>query len=262
MKAKDILFFSLFIGLAALMLIIIYLDEPKKDAVILTAHTDYIYYYEADSYIKIMFYVNDPFSPFFNIDHYERLILKDASEATQMDVELSFVSLNHEEVYLNQTYTQVMLHITMPYLASDLEISDLVIEIMLTNGLHVSLPLGQLFIGYETYFTEQTLNWNGLYGFKSETHVTPRIHTVHVTYSHLPKDILKIEIGHLTDITFKHQEGELIIMIPYDQALLYEFPIKIIYGDDDIDLIPNFLYMKNYQILTESGPLLYVTAIN
>ncbi|MFU8792937.1 MAG: hypothetical protein ACNA7K_02840 [Acholeplasmataceae bacterium] len=262
MKPKDILFFGLFICLAALMLLIIYLDEPKKDFVIITVDTEHIYYFERDTHIKVMFYVNDPHSPFYEKDYYEQVILKDASETIILDVELDDVIKNHEEAYLNQTYTQVVLYITMPYVASNLFIENLEIDITLSSGLSVSLPLGKLSIGYEPGVTLETLDWRGLYGFKSETKVTPRIHTVHVTYHELSKEIKEIEIGHLENITFHHQSGELIITIPYDDALLYEFPIKIMYTDDDIDIIDRFLYMKNYQILVESGPLLYVTPLN
>ena len=262
MKSKDILFFGLFIIISSMLLLIIYLDEPKKEHVIITAHTDYIYAYEKETHMKMILYVNDQHSPYLAYDHYERVLLKNKQDTFLMDVELDSVSINHQESYLNDHYIQVVLFLVMPILEEDLIIEDMHLEIILSNGQKTNLPMGRLSILYLNTSSTPRIDWTSLYGFKDEHRLIPRIKTVHIAYERLDYVIKSITIGQIESIYFEQHSDKLIVQIPYEDALLYAFPIEITYDDDYTDVIFNFLYMQNYAYLKESGPLLYVTTIN
>ena len=79
-----------------------------------------------------------------------------------------------------------------------------------------------------------------------------------MTYIGLLKPITQIEIGTHVNLSFQMIEDTLTIHIPNDDYLLYDVPLRLHFDDGTTFTMPNFMYIVDYQILKESGPMINV----
>jgi len=119
--------------------------------------------------------------------------------------------------------------------------------------------LGTLSI-YHKPLKNDHINWISLSGTKKNHSFLSRLNEIHISIDRLDKVIDKIEIDHYTKISYEIDLTLIKIYIEENGFLLNKVPIIIYYIDGDIDTIFEFNYIKDYQILKESGRLLNIYA--
>ncbi|MBN2300700.1 MAG: hypothetical protein JXC31_05885 [Acholeplasmataceae bacterium] len=255
-----LLFFGFTTTLVAMTLIIIN-QEEKPLSQVLSVQKYYSYLYDETSTIEIPLYTNDANHPLTDLMSYSEVSLCNNDETKKLELTIESIDIGYDSSYLNQNYTELMLHLEMPELGEDFWIDDLWITITLINDDHYKIKLGSLSLMINETSTEN-LEWVALEGHKNESVFIPRLATIMIDYDNLSYAIEEIMIGKDYTVNFLIEQDRLILSIPYEEQLMNEVPIIIYYENGLIQNILNFKYMMTYDTLSESGLIIESYALN
>ena len=255
-----VLIFSLVI-IFLMMVVMIINHQEKPPMRLLSTQKYYSYLYEDEKQMQVVLYINDLTHPIVNQESYESINLSNLDQTKNLEMTLNKVTLDSEEVYLNETYMQMTLFMEIPNLNQDFQIEDLYLEIHLVNEDAYFISLGSLSLIY-TLSNSDYLDWTALDGLKNASFFISRLGEVTIEYQTLDQEIEKILIGYNYEAEFSIYPDSLVLTIPFENLLLDEIPVIIYFQSGHVQTIANFRYMFNYQILKESGLLINTYALN
>ncbi|PKK93401.1 MAG: hypothetical protein CVV61_04840 [Tenericutes bacterium HGW-Tenericutes-6] len=256
---KILLYITLILSFSLLIVIGLSMKEDKVSK-ILTVSTEYLYLYDDDHYMRFMFFVNVN-HPITIKESYDDIYIHDELMHERMTLNIKGIEKSHDESYLNETYHAYEIITDIPYLGIDYKLNDAFITITLQNGDTYTLYLGHLSILKKTSSSSH-INWTNLYGIKEDNEHLSRLRYIDLYFDILNEDILKIDIGSMHETSFLLYEDYIRITITEAPFLLYQCPLRIYYQNGDIDTIFTFTYLKDYEILKESGLLVHHGTLN
>ncbi len=258
---KHIAFIFSLVVVMSMMAIIIINHQEKVPIRLLSVQKYYSYLYQEDLKMEISLYLNDIDHPIAHASSYETVELTNPSESKKLDLELSKITYGYEEIYLNESYQQMTLHLLLPDLGEDFLIEELMMTISLVNGETYTISLGVLsLISLES--SSDALDWSALEGHKNENLFISRLGTIQIEYTELNQTIETIKIGINYPTDFSVEQNIITLSIPNENFLMDDVPIIVYFEDGSIETISNFRYMFDYQILKESGMLISTYALN
>lgn len=258
---KHIAFIFSLVVVMSMMAIIIINHQEKVPIRLLSVQKYYSYLYEDELKMEISLYINDIDHPIAFASSYEVIELTNPNESKKLDLELSKITYGYEEIYLNERYQQITLHLVLPDLGENFIIEDLMMNIVLVNGDTYAISLGVLsLISLES--NSDALDWSALEGQKNENLFISRLGSIRIEYAELTQNIETIMIGIDERVEFTVLPNVILLSIPNENILLDDVPIIIYFEDGTIQTIANFRYMFDYEILKESGMLISTYALN
>jgi len=258
---KSFIFYVTVLLLVSLMVIVINENEVTLEKRVLTVAQYYSYMSVEEKSMEVPIYLNVKNHPLSNPESYMSIYFSNMEETKKIQMHLKTINYGHVETYLNGTYHQYLIELELPYLDYDFFISDLYMHIELTNSDQYDLYLGSFSL--KTLLTsEEVLNWTGLNGIKAENSFLSRLKEIYIDFESIDEEISRIEIGIEEDVSFLIHEKRIILTIEDDDYLLNDVPVIIYYTNNQVQIIDNFRYLVDYQILKESGPLIKTYALN
>lgn len=259
---KHVVVYIFIIIVCLFMVILINKNQETQSVKLLTVDTYYSFVDETDSYIYLDFYLNTNNHPMVDQESYQSLMIHSQDQSKSMNLALTDVLFQHQETYLNDLYFKYTYKIESPLLGYDFDISDCYLTVELNNDETYALYMGSISLKtiYEDDFTH--LDWQGLSGSKQDQSYLSRLKQIDIDYTRLSEDIKSIHVGDLYHVSYEVLEDEIIIDIPYMKQLFYACPIIITFEDHSIYVIDYFVYIKDYEILKQSGQLIYHYALN
>ncbi|MCR3905892.1 MAG: hypothetical protein NUK62_02520 [Tenericutes bacterium] len=258
---KNIIFYITVIILSGLMIVIITNNQEKVSPKVITVSKSYAYHYDPNQSIEIPLYLNQANHPLSELTSYSSVYISNEDHSKKLELELIRVVKGHEESYLNERYQLYTLTFNMPYLDNLFDIDDCYLNINLINDDNYEFIIGTFSL-YHVHTSTNHLNWTSLSGMKKEHTFLSRINKIIIEYDTLTEMIDYIEIGPYIESTYELTENQLIIHIESDDYLLDNVPIIIYYASNEQQVIENFRYIIDYQILKESGMLIHIYALN
>jgi len=256
------LIFYLCVGLLSATLVVISINNvPKRIRKVIFVETTYTYLAKENLEMDVFLYVNMKNDPLTDQNAYDYLYLSNLGDTKRLEVSVKGISSSHYETYLGEDYLKCRLTLVMPYLFGHFEIKDLYLSVFLENREHYQFQLGSLFIS-DIESTSNHFDWIGLNGIKKENVLLSRLGEIHIDYHQLNNPISELSLGTDDQVSFSLMQDKLIISIAQKNSLLYNVPIIITYADGTHQVIDNFPYIIDYQVIKESGPLLNVYALN
>jgi len=258
---KSFLFYVTVIILVSALVIIIKQNEVMIEKRVLTVAQYYSYRSVEEKRMEVPIYLNEEKHPLSNPESYLSIYFSNLDESKKIEMPLKEIQYGHVETYLSGVYHQYLLVLELPYLDHDFLIEDLYMHIELINMDQYSFYLGSFSMVY-LLDSEDLLDWTGLNGSKKEHTFLSRLQEIYIDYESLVGEIDRIEIGVHMEVVFTILENRITLEIPDADFLLNDIPIIIYYNDNQIQIIDNFRYLVDYQILKESGPLINAYALN
>ncbi|OHE27894.1 MAG: hypothetical protein A2009_00520 [Tenericutes bacterium GWD2_38_27] len=258
---KSFLFYVTVIILVSALVIIIKQNEVMIEKRVLTVAQYYSYRSVEEGRMEVPIYLNEEKHPLSNPESYLNIYFSNLDESKKIEMPLKDIQYGHVETYLNGIYHQYLLMLELPYLDHDFLIEDLYMHIELINMDQYSFYLGSFSLVYLAD-SEDVLDWTGLNGSKEEHHFLSRLKEIYIDYETMVEEIDRIEIGVNMEVLFTIQGNRITLDIPVADYLLNDVPIIIYYANHQIQIIDNFRYLVDYQILKESGPLINLYALN
>jgi hypothetical protein len=258
---KSFLFYVTVILLVSLLVIIIKQNEVMIEKRVLTVAQYYSYRSVEEGRMEVPIYLNEEKHPLSNPESYLSIYFSNLDESKKIEMPLKEIQYGHVETYLNGIYHQYLLVLELPYLDHDFLIEDLYMHIELINMDQYSFYLGSFSLVYLSD-SENVMDWTGLNGSKEEHCFLSRLKKIYIDYDRLEVEIDRIEIGVDMEVLFTIHENRITLDIPDGDYLLNDVPIIIYYSNQQIQIIDNFRYLVDYQILKESGPLINAYALN
>jgi len=258
---KHILYYVLVVFISATLVLIMILNEKKIPEKIITVASNYSYIYETEKEFIIPIYINSEKNLLSFKDSYQIVYLTNELETKKIEIDLIKIVKDQKELYLNESFTKYHLYFYLPFLGEDFYIDDLYIHIGLQNDQFYKFYLGTFSL-FSLDLKNDQINWTSLSGLKKENSFLSRLSEIHIEYDQLLANIIDIKVDHITNVTFQILENKIIIKLEEKPYLLNFVPIVIFYDNLDIDVIFEFNYVKDYQILKESGQLIYIYAFD
>jgi len=249
-----VFYFSL-VAIFLSMAVVILNNQEKMPSKLISVLRYYSYIDSDNNEMEVVLYLNDLKHPIVDVTSYENTYLTNRDETKKIETFINKIAIGHTEYYLGETYTQIILSLGLPYLNQDYLIEEALLNIELLNGDEYSIEIGEFSLMRDHNYISN-LEWSGLKGLKNENQFTARLSKIFVDYFLLNKPILEIYIGVDFLVNFSVEENQLILQIPCEDMLLLRVPIRIIYENGEIETIPSFRYLIDYQILKESGFLI------
>ncbi|MBE0700940.1 MAG: hypothetical protein IH571_04570, partial [Acholeplasmataceae bacterium] len=195
---------------------------------------------------------------------YERMFIANEDESKKLELNLQSIQVGQMESYLNESFQKMTWIVDMPFLENDYKLEDGFIHLELINLESYVFFIGDMHLIYPKDASND-LNWIGLHGTKKENSFLSRLDAIFVEMDAIAVEIEAVLIGIEHAVTFEISGETLVLRIPYENALLFNVPIIIRYqhqGNVKTQYIENFKYVVDYQILKESGPIIYAYALN
>jgi len=253
---------TLFLIITALFIALIIVNQEEKlSGKLLTVRTQHVYIFNEDDLIEFMIFINIKNHPLTHEHSYAQTYITDDRQHKKLELDLRKIDTGHKESYLKETYQAYYLKFKMPYLIGNFEIEDAYLSITLQNDDHYMLSLGSFVLLFVEQQSEP-LFWSALNGVKKENQFLSRLSQIHIAFETLSSVIEEIHLGPFIESSFEIKDEKLIIYIKEDSFLLYQLPIIIDYRDGQRQVILNFKYFQDYQILKESGMLINHYALN
>lgn len=256
---KSLLYLTLGLSLSLLFVIALSMQE-KRVGKILTVSTEYLYLYDDEGEMRFMFFINQK-HPITSVDYINNLYLHNEMLTEKIPLNVIEITKSHEERYLNETYMAYEIMTDMPYMGKDYALDDAYLSIHLSND-----DVYTLFMGYLSIMTHEEsvshLDWHNLYGLKQEGSSLSRLYHIDIYFNTLNEPIEKIELGSIAAVGLILDERKLRITIEDAPYLLYHAPLKIIYSNGDVQCMEGFTYIKDYEILKESGLIVHHGTLN
>ncbi|MDL2292641.1 hypothetical protein LJC17_03540 [Acholeplasma sp. OttesenSCG-928-E16] len=243
--------------------IIITVNKVNKGLRYLTVSNHYSYVYSENKKIEIPIYANSASNPLSNISNYSSIYLGSPDQSSKLQIELSKISKNGIEHYISEDYYSFILSFEMPKLSSNFFIEHCFIKIRLQNNTEFNFEIGKLSLYYyENVGFEEMISINSLSGMKSNEAIISRLEEIKIEGSfNGTYQITNIIIGSDLVVTFKEEEGCLILKIDHQDLMLSNVPIIIEYKEGNLSkrqVIDNFKYFADYDILYQNGILVNV----
>lgn len=258
---KNLVIYVFIAVIVIFMVILINKNEETISPKVLTVDTYYSYIDQADEVFYIDFYLSTHIHPLTKIESYAKTMIHDEAFDKSLDLTLNDVIYRHQENYLNETYYKYSYVFDMPVLSYDFDILDCYLEIGLTNEMIYDFYVGSFSLK-TIHDDSDHLDWKALSGVKKEGSYVSRLDTITVTYESLEEPISHISLGNLYDVNFEVVDDEIIIKIPYKAQLFYACPIFITFSDHETEVFNYFIYINDYEVLKQSGQLIYHYALN
>ena len=258
---KNLVIYVFIIVTVIFMVMIINKNEETRTPKILTVDTYYSYIDALDDVFYIDFYLSTSIHPLTEINAYLSVMIHDEAFDKSLDLNLFDIIYRHQETYLHETYYKYSYVFDMPALAYDFDILDCYLEISLTNESIYDLYVGSLSLK-TVRDDSHHLEWSALSGLKKEGSYLSRLDTITIHYEKIDENISHISLGNLYDVTFQVIEDEIIITIPFKAQLFYACPIIMIFADNETEVFNYFIYINDYEILKQSGQLIYYYALD
>ncbi|MFA6800766.1 MAG: hypothetical protein WCR19_01505 [Acholeplasmataceae bacterium] len=253
---KQVIIYISMIVVAFLMIFIIKYNEAKQPIKIYFVNTYYSYVLDEEETIDIMFFINHDY-PILDTNNYMDVKIYNEDQSKQMTLSALEINLMGSESYLGETYEKYMLELQMPQINQSFYIDDAILEITLTNDDIYQFYFGTLSLFYSEQSEVNIIDWQSLSAIKDAETSISRIKEIYVAFNEINQTIDEIYIGANHQVNWTINDDKLILTIDYDKQLLYACPIMIYNDQGDIQIIDYFLYINDYQILKESGMMLY-----
>lgn len=257
---KKIFLYGLIFIVSGALSFLIYLDQTKVEPRVLTIDTAYVMMDDAPT-LEIPIYIIGRNHPLTIIDAINSVSLENANKNEKMTIELVKIEHQGTEVYLNQTYEIYRYHLNLPTFDQTVIINDLILSIDLINGTRYDLSLGKLSISPSKPL-EGHLDWSKLSGIKVDQAIYERVGCIEIEFYELKEDIKGFFDGFMYSETFQIKDNILYLYIDNEPFIYQSFPIEIMFHDGTSQQIPYFIYMKSYQLLKMSGPLIHTYDLN
>lgn len=243
------------------MVILINKNEKTLSPKVLTVDTYYSFLDTEDEFLYIDFYLSTKYHPLTDIASYGNMVVHDEDNEKTLHLTLNNVIYRHQETYLNDTYYKYTYAFEMPVLAYDFDIAKCYLETELTNGEQYDFYIGSLSL--KTVVDDSNhLNWTSLSGIKKPDSYLSRLHEITISYDTLDESISSISLGALYDVSFEVLDDKIIIDVPYLEQLFNASPIIITFTDNEVEVFNYFVYINDYEILKQSGQLIYHYALD
>lgn len=246
----------------AVMVLIIDQNESASDKLI-TVDTFYSFISDTRSEGIFRFYLSDHEHPLAEKNSYQHVFITNDDGSKRIEIELKDIEIGHSETYLNDIYWRADLSFDIPAVDHDFMIERCFIDMTLIDQSAVRFYLGSVhFLKVE--HNDRTLDWSGLYGMKAQNDFLSRIESIHLELNeHI--DVLDAKYGVDRYAAIEEKDEAIVLRIPREEQLLYNVPVILRYVQNSVDhvtIIDNFTYVIDYEILSESGPLIHVYALD
>lgn len=258
---RQVVLYLFMIAALAFMALMINKRETQPSPKLLTVKTDYRFIDEREEPLYFEFYTSTKNHPLLLLDSYEQFIIHNETESTQLTLVLKELIYLHEESYLNDLYYKFSYLCEAPLLEMDFYLEDAFLTIILINGHHDTFYLGSISLITPNESTNH-LDWQALSGEKKPGSYLSRLAQINVEFKTLNQSIHSIYVDSETPSEFYIENQILIILIEEQSALLNACPVVIWFQDGSQQLLPYFIYIKDFEILKNSGPLIYHYALN
>ncbi len=255
---KTLILIALLAVTIAVMVVIIDQNERMIDKLI-TVDTFYSFLANRDEPGTFHFYLSDLDNPLTEEDSYQHVFITNEDGSKQIEIDLRDITIRHQEEHLNERYWKIDLTFSIPNLSHDFVIESCFLDLTLIDRSNVSVYLGSVhFLIAEN--DDRTLDWHALYGVKEENAFLSRIESIRLELNE-NIDVIEARYGVDRYAGIEERDGTIILRIPKEAQLLYNIPVILRYVLDSVEhvtIIENFKYVLDYQILSESGPLIHV----
>lgn len=246
---------------------VIVTNKPTVSNKLLTVKTEYNYVYTDNKKINFKIYSNKLKHKIHFDKNISYVFLESEDEYQKFELDLVSITYSHEEAFLGDNYYAYIYSFEMPRLESNLLIEEAYLNFNLANSQNYLLPIGSFqFLFYKDVGAETYLTINSLYGFKQEGSEFSRLHKIIVEYIlEKPTIIESITIDGTNNLDYINQDGKLEILIPYRQSALNHAPIILLVtsgGESKYQIIDNFQFFDDYDVLFSSGDLVNVIEAN
>ena len=257
---KKVMIYILILVVGGLLSFLIYLDQTKVEPRILTIDTAYVVMDDRPS-LKIPIYMMGKNHPLIYIDGIENVSLNHVTKDEKMNVELINIDYHGTESYLNQTYEIYIYDLSLPSFDQTIMMDDVKLSINLKNGTSFALSIGKVSISPSKPL-EGHLDWSLLSGIKVDQSIFERVGCVEIGFYTLKHEIKGFFNGFTFSESFQIKDDTLYLYFDDEPYIYQSFPIEIMFIDGTSQMIPYFMYMKSYQLLKMSGPLIHTYDLN
>jgi len=258
---KTWMFYVVSLVLITGMGIIIYFDKPEVPKQLLSIRREYALISEEDETIDISLYLNVFDHDIIDSAKHISAYLSNASSSKKIEVILKNIQKGQRESYLEMIWTEWVFIYELSLFGYDYEIEECYLNLTLESGDEYRILIGKLYI---SNLDEQTdhLDWHDLSAKKRVDSLFSRIDQIDIGYISLDVPIEKVSVGTGIECTFEIDEQSIKINIPDDHYLLNRVPIILSFEDGSVQLIQNFTYFIEHQLLKESGMLVTTYALH
>lgn len=266
MTQKILFAISAVLIIAAIVAIIV-TNKPKVSDKLITISTEYNYVYTEQKRLNFKIYSNKLKHKIHFDENISYVYLENTEQTNRFELELIEITYSHEEKYLGDTYYAYNYSFVMPRLESNLLIEDANLSLTLANGVNYLLPIGTFrFLYYPDVGIENSLKITGLYGYKQEGSDYSRLAKILIEHENDKSFSLNsISIDGEHDLDYLLREHEIEVVIPYQKLALNHAPIILTItkeGSTKVQVIDNFQFFNDYNILETSGDLINVYHAN
>lgn len=266
MTQRILIIISGLLVLGAIIAVIV-TNKPVVSDKLITINTEHNYVYTDNKRVNFKIYSNKLKHKIHFDKNISYVFLESDDQYHRLELDLISISYSHEEIFLGDTYYAYIYVFEMPRLESNLLIEEANLNFSLINNDSYILPIGSFqFLFYKDVGIENYITINSLYGFKQEGSEFSRLYKIIIEYElNKPVIINSISLDGVNNLDFIINEGKIEIIIPYRQFALYHTPIIIqvnSQGESKYQVVDNFQYFDDYDVLYTSGDLVNVTQAN
>jgi hypothetical protein len=243
------------------MVILINKNEEVISPKVLTVDTYYSFLDQEGELIYIDLYLSTQMHPLTKLDSYSQIILHDESYDKSLNMSLNNVLFRHQETYLNDTYYKYTYALNTPLLGHDFDILECFMNVELVNGDAYDFYMGSFSLKTAIDDSEH-LSWTELSGMKKPGSYLSRLDEVTISFDTLDEHIEHISFGNIYELSFEVIGNEIKIDIPYQAQLFNACPIMIRFSDQEVEVFNYFVFINDYEILKQSGQLIYHYALD
>ncbi len=258
---KRMSFYVIVLALVLTMGYILHRIRPQTVNKLLSIDTEYSYLMEENREGSFLLFINSKKHELTAIENYARILLKDHGDDSLIELSLFEISLGDQEIYMKESFYRLSITFLVPVLQQDWIFDDAYLVIELKDQKEYELRLGRVSF-YHVSHDEAKLSWTSLSGIKRANDLRSRLYLITIDYEGELPLIEKIDVGTRSNVTFYHDYQKLFIELATSDYLLYDVPIVITYQDGSRQTISNFLYVVDYVLLKESGPMINVYTLD
>lgn len=238
--------------LIGVMTYILFQSQSEKPDVIKTVKKAYVL--SSHDTLRVDLYLNRDDHPLTFIDSIANLSIE--TDMSRVAVELKDIRKSREEIYLSETYSVYQYHIELPIFDELVILDPAYLLINFVDGSYFRLEIGKIST-YPSAPDRGHLTWLSLSGSRYDHAIYPRIGIVSITFESMEVDLISFFDGFSESEHFVITEDTLYLYIANENYLYDAFPIRLTFEDGTTQQIPYFVYMFNYAVLSESGPLTF-----
>lgn len=260
---KKILYILFFVVLVGGLITVAILASIDHSVHFIACQNSYSYVYTPVKKMQFPIYRDQLKHELTNSASYQDISLSDQSDSQKISVELERIDDGGSEFYNKIQYYAIILVIPMPNIGTNIAIDDCFLNIRLINNENYRFKVGSLSLYYYANVgVESAINIQTLDGAKGANPLVSRLEKISIG-GIMPNYITltSIEVNHHTIIEYAWSGDTLILTLSYEEATLFNTPIIIHYqegGVDKVQVVDNFTYFQDYEILMNSAPAVNV----